>query len=387
VRERTVASIILAALVPVGVAVLTDAGVHRHARAATPTTPATEAPATTFVPAPGAPLHQNIYAFDRSLAPEATLARPLVYVPDSDESLLDVINPATRKVVARMRVGRNPQHVVPGWDLRRLYVANDQGNSLTPIDPRTGHRAGPDIAVDDPYNMYFTPDGKSAIVVAEAHHHLDFRDPHTFALQDQVRVPCAGVDHMDFAADGSYLIASCEFSGELLKVDLTKRAIVGVLYVGGRPQDVKVDPAGVIFYVADMDLDGLHEIDGASFTKVGFLPTGPETHGLYTSRDATVMYATNRGGPHAHGSVSVVDFTTRQVVATWPLPGATPDMGGVSADGRELWLSGRRSRDVYVISTASGTLLATIRVGRGPHGLCIWPQPGRFSLGHTGVMR
>jgi len=338
-------------------------------------------------PAPGAPLGGNIYAADTVISAVAATAAPRVYVPDSDQSRLDVIDPATRRIVDRLRVGRNPQHVVPAWDLARLYVANDLGNSLTPLDPRTGKRAGPDIAVDDPYNLYFTPDGSSAIVVAEARRRLDFRDPHTFALQTQVRVPCAGVDHADFAADGSYLIASCEYSGDLVKVDLVTKTLVGLLHVGGRPQDVKVDPAGVIFYVADMDLDGLHEIDGASFTQVGFLPTGPETHGLYPSRDARFMYVTNRGGRARRGSVSVVDFTSRSVVATWPLPGLTPDMGGVSVDGTQLWLSGRRTSSVYVIDTASGTLLTTIPVGRGPHGLCVWPQPGRFSLGHTGIMR
>ena len=74
-----------------------------------------------------------------------------------------------------------PQHVVPAWDLKTLYVTNDRSNTLTPIDPATGH-PGPTIPVDDPYNMYFTPDGKYAIVVAERLARLDFRDPHTFKL-------------------------------------------------------------------------------------------------------------------------------------------------------------------------------------------------------------
>lgn len=62
-------------------------------------------------------------------------------------------------------------------------------------------------------------------------------------------------------------------------------------------------------------------------------------------------------------------------------------MGGVSADGRTLWLSGRYSGVVYALSTANGRLLAKIRVGSSPHGLCVWPQPSRYSLGHTGILR
>jgi YVTN family beta-propeller protein len=96
------------------------------------------------------------------------------------------------------------------------------------------------------------------------------------------------------------------------------------------------------------------------------------------------MYVTNRQA----GSVSVVSFKTKRVIATWQLPlPASPDMGGVSADGRTLWLSGRYDSVVYAIDTSTGHVRATIPVGAGPHGLCVWPQPGRYSLGHTGILR
>ncbi|HVT78844.1 MAG TPA: YncE family protein [Acidimicrobiales bacterium] len=332
----------------------------------------------------------NVYARDGAgmLTGAARAAIARVYVPNSDDGSVDVIDPNTLAVVDHFAVGRNPQHVVPAWDLKTLYVTNDLANSLTPIDPTTGKVAGPDIPVDDPYNLYFTPDGSSAIVVAEQRRRLDFRDPHTFSLQQALPVDCAGVDHIDFAADGSYLIATCEFSGDLVKVDLKTRAVVGYLHTGGQPQDIKLEPAGHLFYVADMMGGGLFEVDGGSFRLKGFLPTGPEAHGLYPSRDAKVLYVANRGGRANKGSVSVVDFSTRRVIDKWQLPGGgTPDMGGVSADGSTLWLSGRRSREVYAFDTATGALRARIPVGNGPHGLCVWPQPGRYSLGHTGILR
>jgi YVTN family beta-propeller protein len=274
---------------------------------------------------------------------------------------------------------------VPAWDLKTLYVTNDLGNSLTAIDPRTG-KVDRTIGVADPYNMYFTPDGRNAIVVAERLHRLDFRDAHTFRLRRSLTVPCTGVDHMDFSADGSYAIVSCEFSGEMLKVDIARERVVGVLHLraGSMPQDVKLSPDGKVFYVADMAADGLWEIDGERLRTIGFVPTGRGVHGLYPSRDARWLYATNRG----EGSISVISFATRKVVRTWRLPGGgSPDMGGVSADGKTLWLSGRYNGVVYAISTVTGKLLATIRVGGGPHGLCVWPQPGRYSLGHTGILR
>ncbi len=331
----------------------------------------------------------NVYSHDGAgmLSPVARLALPRIYVPNSQSNTVDVIDPKTFKIVDHFAVGGLPQHVVPAWNLKTLYVTNDAGNSLTPINPRTGK---PDAAipVDDPYNMYFTPNGRYAIVVAERLARLDFRNAGTFRLHRSVKVPCRGVDHMDFSADGSYLIASCEFSGQLVKVDVASEQVVGVLTLpdgsSAMPQDVKLSPDGKVFYVADMMANGLWEIDGATLKVIGFLHTGAGTHGLYPSRNSKFLYVTNR----SEGSISVVSFRTRKVVAKWWIPGGgSPDMGGVSADGKVLWVSGRYNGVVYAISTTNGRLLAKIPVGAGPHGLCVWPQPGRYSLGHTGILR
>ena len=329
----------------------------------------------------------NVYQHDDAnmLAPAARLALPRVYVPNSASNTVDVIDPKTYKVVEHFAVGALPQHVVPSWDLRTLYVTNDLGNSLTPIDPKTA-KPGKTIAVDDPYNMYFTPNGRYAIVVAERLRKLDFRDAHTFALHKSVYMPCVGPDHMDFSAAGDYALVSCEFSGQMVKVDVAHERVVGTLSLphGGQPQDVKLSPDGQVFYVADQLAGGLWEIDGDRLKVIGFLRTGAGVHGLYPSRDALYMYATNR----REGSISVISFRRRKVVAKWWIPGGgSPDMGGVSADGKVLWLSGRYSGVVYAISTRNGRLLARIPVGAGPHGLCVWPQPGRYSLGHTGILR
>ncbi len=328
----------------------------------------------------------DVYAFDgaNQFSPAVRRARQLVYVPNSDSNTVDVIDPVTFTVIDHYVTGRNPQHVVPSWDLSTLYVTNDLANSLTPVDPTTGKIKGPDIPVADPYNMYFTPDGKYAIVVAEALQRLDFYDPHTWQLRMHLPVDCPGVDHVDFAADNSFLVATCEFSGKLVKVDLATPSVAGYLTVGGMPQDIKLDPRGEVLYVADMMANGLHLVDPVRFVTIGFLPTGKGTHGLYPTRDATAMYVSNRG----EGSVSLVDFATRRVRRTWQLPGGgSPDMGGVSADGSVLWLTGRYNSEVYAISTKDGSLLARIRVGPGPHGACVWPQPGRYSVGHTGILR
>ena len=332
-------------------------------------------------------------------SPAVAGALPRIYVPNRASSNVSVIDPATFKVVDHFNVGANPQHVVPSWDLKTLWVTdNAEGRpdgSLTPIDPTTG-KPGASIAVDDPYNMYFTPDGSAAIVVAEALKRLDFRDPHSMKLQSSLATPgCAGINHGEFSIDGRYGIFTCEFDGSLVKIDFVDRKVVGYLKLskGGMPQDICVSPDGRIFYVADMHADGVFMIDGETFKETGFIATGIGTHGLYPSRDGKKLYVANRGShkvhgkPHGPGSVSVVDFATQKVDVTWPIPGGgSPDMGNVSADGKLLWLSGRFDNVVYAIDTITGAV-KQIPVGTEPHGLAVWPLPGRYSLGHTGDLR
>jgi YVTN family beta-propeller protein len=349
---------------------------------------------------PPVPDPKNLYSETGRPSAATEGALPRIYVPNVKSNDVYVIDPATRKVVDKFRVGVNPQHVVPSWDLKTLWVTNNAegrtDGTLTPIDAATGKPAK-SIAVDDPYNMYFTPDGKSAVVVAEAMKRLDFRDPRTLALQGSVHAPkCAGINHGDYSMDGKHLIMTCEYVGRLVKIDWINRKVLGYLTLpdNGIPQDVRISPDGKVFYVADLRAGGVHLIDGDAFKRVGFIKTGVGTHGLYPSRDTTKLYVANRGfsriggkAKQGKGSVAVVDFASRKVVATWPIPGAgSPDMGNVSADGKHLWLSGRYDDVVYVIDTTSGEV-RTIKVGREPHGLTLWPQPGRYSLGHTGNMR
>src|SRR5215469_15668636 len=367
----------------------------RPARSPSPTDPAPIWPVASSIADLSVPLAgmppvtdpENIYAADgpNMLSPALAGVPYRIYVPNSGGSTMTVIDPTTYQVLGNYQTGSNPQHVVPSYDMRTLYVANDLGNSLTPVDPMSARPAGPNIPVDDPYNLYFTPDGQYAIVVAERLQNLDFRDPHTFALEHRVHVDCAGVDHIDFAASGAYLIATCEFSGRLVRLDLHTLQVADYLDLpGASPQDIKLDPAGHTFYVADKNHAGVWLIDAATFRPVKFIPTGPDAHGLYPSRNARVLYVTNRG----NGSITVIDFATQKIVATWRIPGGgSPDMGGLSPDGKVLWVSGRYDAVVYVISTATGHLLAEIPVGPQPHGLCVWPQPGRYSLGHTGITR
>jgi YVTN family beta-propeller protein len=414
------------------------AATHAQSPVAAPATVPASAPAPAVPAAPAVPTvpgmppvidAKNLYTEQGAGKVQPAIVGDLsrVYVPNLRSGDVYVIDPAQMKVVDRFKVGIGPQHIVPSWDLKTLWVTNnaertDKG-SLTPIDPKTG-KPGPAIDVDDPYNMYYTPDGKSAIVVAEARKRLDFRDPKTMAEQYHIDVPgCPGINHADFSIDGKVAIFTCEFSGTLAKIDLANRQVLGYLKLSmpetrfkptklqpgqawepgetelctvkkGMPQDIRISPDGRKFYIADMHADGVHVVDGESFTKVGFIATGIGTHGLYPSRDGKQLYVANRGSHQIHGpkngngSVAVIDFASDKVVARWGIPGGgSPDMGNVSADGRYLWLAARYDDVVYRFDTQDGGKVQQIKVGAEPHGLTVWPIPGRYSLGHTGNMR
>ena len=305
-----------------------------------------------------------------------------VYVPNNDSATVDVIDPTTFEIINTFPVGALPQHVVPSWDLSTLYVNNNIGNTLTPIDPVTGE-PGESFPIQDPYNLYFTPDGSKAIVVAERDMRLDFYDPDTWEPIGQVSIPHEGVNHADFTPDGKTALFSCEFSGWVVRVDVENLTVTGELEVGGEPIDVKLSPDGSKFYVANHVRAGVSIIDANTMTEIGFTETGQGAHGLYPSRDASKLYVSNR----LDGSVSVLDFNTGELLEHWPI-GGSPDMGGVSTDGSQLWLSGRYNNEVYVIDTATGELIRTIpTTGSGPHGLALFPQPGEYSMGHTGNYR
>jgi len=311
------------------------------------------------------------------------------YVPHNKSGDVWVIDQRSHAVVSRCHVGVEIQHVVPSWDLTTLYATDDVSNRLRVIDPRNG-RCGRIIPVKDPYNLYFTPDGRYAISVAEAYRQLVWYDPVTWTVHDTTSIPaCAGIDHADFSVDGRTAVFTCEFAGRVVVVDVASHRVLRTVDMPVKntmmgPQDIKLGPDGRVYYIADSDSNGVWVLNGSATRVLRHIDTGRGAHGLYLSRDATELYVTNR----LEGSVSVLDAYTGAVKTTWRIPGGgSPDMGNVTADGSQLWVSGRYNNVVYVFDTHNGHLLAKIPVGNGPHGLALMPLPGRYSLGHTGITR
>jgi YVTN family beta-propeller protein len=355
----------------------------------------------------------NVYAGAGAgkLSATAKKAKSLVYVPNSLANTVQVIDPTTFKLIATYPTGRQPNHVVPSWDMKTLWVNDTAGNELVPIDPTTG-KPGQRVHLEDPYNLYFTPDGAHALVMAERLGRIDVRNPRTMALERSLPVPCKGVNHADYSADLSFFVASCEFSGKLLVIDRQATKLIKVIDLNhamppgaaraheamrmaaersnlvpgasAMPQDVRLTPDGTRFLVADMLRNGIWVVKAKAQGIERFIPTGKGAHGIYPDREGRRIFVSNRD----EGSISVLDASSLAITATWRIPGGgSPDMGGVTADGSQLWLSGRRHGEVYVFGTKTGALVKRIKVNAGPHGLLVWPQPGSFSLGHTGNTR
>jgi YVTN family beta-propeller protein len=357
---------------------------------ATASPSATPLATPTLEPTPTATPPGGVYSgtVGGQLDPRVADLPPRVYVPNELSNDVAIIDPVSLTVIGRFPVDASPEHITPDWDLSKLYVNNMNGATLTVIDPRT-EKPIETRKVPFPYNLYYTPDGTKAIVVADylgmgmiADNGLYFYDRKTWALLKFVQVPWPGVNHMDFSPDGTFLVVSCESAGVVAKVDTVNMAVVGPIELGGSPLDVRLAPAGDVFFVANQGTNGVDVVDAMSMQRVDFIPTNTGAHGFALSRDVTRLFVTNRYA----GTISVIDITTRKVVDTWVV-GGSPDMASVSPDGSQLWVSNRFNGTVMVLNTQTGEVIKTIPTGGNPHGLSYWPQPGSISLGHNGNMR
>src|ERR1700682_2622260 len=286
---------------------------------------------------------------------------PRVYVPNSTAGTVDIIDPNNFAVI---------DHYGP--------------TTPTGLEFPAGRPTAQLISIPFPYNLYFPPDGTKAIDVVERLQRVEFRDPHDWHLLGSVGIPWPGADHLDFSADGSYLMISTEWSGIVARVDVVNMRLAGSVWVGGLPIDVRLSPDGRYFYVTNQGRMGVSVIDPVAMKEIQFIPTGRGAHGLQVSRDTKSLYVSNR----LEGSFSVIDFASRTVVAKWYIPGGgSPDMLQLNPEGTQLWASGRYHRTVYVMNTATGGLIAKIAVGSEDHGLTYFPNVGSHSLGHNGVYR
>ncbi|KAB2351642.1 YncE family protein [Actinomadura rudentiformis] len=318
------------------------------------------------------------------LAPAMRKLPPRLFVPNGRTGMVDVVDLRTLKVIAQLPVGGTPRRIAASWDLRRLWVTDAEDGTLTPVNPRNGRRGPPVEIGDQGGRLYFTPDGGAALVLTGPPRRIEVRDPQTMRSRGRMPLPCPGAEHADFSATGAFMVASCTSSGRLVRIDPALREVTGRLALprGAAPGSVRLAPDGRTFFVADSAKGGVWVIDAIAFTMTGFVPTRPGAYGLTVSRDARRLFVLGTG------SLSAIDIATRRASDHWRLPsGGSPEPGGVSADGTALWLCEPRTGVTYAVSTRTGRLMHTVKVGGVPQGMAVYPQPGRHSLGGTSIYR
>ncbi|MFI0353747.1 YncE family protein [Actinomadura sp. 9N407] len=328
----------------------------------------------------------NVYAATGPgmLGPESRDLPPRVYVPNAATGTADVIDQRTGRLLGRVRTGGAPTLIVPGWNLRRLWVHDLVNGTAVPIAPRSAHR-GESLRISRPGPLYFTPDGRDAFLMVGRLARIDFRHPKTMKPHGSMKLPCQGATGADHSADASFLVASCPPSGRLIRVDPSRRSVTATLRLpaGSRPDDLRLSPDGRTFLVADAAKGGLWQVDAARFRVTGFIRTGPGAHGLVLGRESQRMFVL--GGD---GTVSSVHLATQRVTRLWRTPsGRSPLAGGVSADGETLWLTDPAVGTVYAVSTRTGRTVHAVKVGGRPGNACVYPQPARYSLGGPGLYR
>ena len=385
-RKALLATLALSFFVTACGAPQTDSG-------APPATTGSTSPSSTdgSSSAPGPAIAQaqtsGLNVYESTLAgrvlPRLASLHPLVYVPNSQASSVEVIDPMSMTVIDTFGVGSVPHHVFPAFDMSTLYVGNTASNTLTQIDVAT-HRPVRTISVPDPYNLYWpwAGGGVKAMVIAERFNRIDFRDPVSFSLIKSVSIPWRGIDHGDFTADGRYWLGSTEYSGIVVKVDVIAMKLVDYVQVGGLPIDSRLSPDGTKMFVANQGTHGVTVLDPNTMKILTFIPTGRGAHGFQISRDTKQIFVGNRLG----GSISVIDIASLRVVKTWRV-GGSPDMMQLNWAGTQLWVSNRYNASVSVIDTSSGRIIKVFPAGAEAHGLTYFPSPGLRCTGHNGVYR
>ena len=292
-----------------------------------------------------------------------------VFVLNSLDASISVIDPQTWTEQSRIPTGKEPHHLYLTPDEKSLVVANALGDSLTLIDPRTGavQRVIRDIV--DPYHLRFSPDMKWFITAANRLNHIDFYrwDEATQTPTLVKRVSTGKTpSHLFIDAQSKTLYSTMQDSDALVAIDIATQTIKARVPTGPMPADVYGSPDGSKLFVGLTGGDGVEvfDITGAEPRSLGQIKTAAGAHAFRAAGDDRQLYVSNR----VANTISKIDMTDSQVVANYPAPGG-PDCMDVSADGRYIFVASRWARKLSVIDTVEKKVVNQVNVGKSPHGV------------------
>ena len=293
-----------------------------------------------------------------------------IFVLNSQDATVSVVDPVTWTEQRRIEVGKEPHHLYLTPDEKSLIVANATGNSLTFIDPATGavQRTVRDIV--DPYHLRFSPDMKWFVTAANRLNHVDLyrwqpADAQPFKLVKRIEAPKTP-SHLFIDSRSTVAYVSLQDSDELIAIDLATQAVRWKIKTGKMPADVfltKDDKHLLVGLTGDRFVE-VYDVSGAAPRLVKRLATGNGAHAFRARGDGRHVFVSNR----VANTISMIDLQTFEVAAQLPGPGG-PDCMEMMADGRTLLLSSRWARKLSVIDIEQRKVLRQVAVGRSPHGV------------------
>ena len=306
-------------------------------------------------------------------APVATAAKALrpIFVLNSLDATISVIDPVSFTELKRIPTGKEPHHLYLTPDEKSLIVANALGDSLTFVDPVTAQVQRVVTGIIDPYQLRFSPDMKWFVTAANRLNHVDIYrwEPANAAapLKLAARIDTAKTpSHLVIDRKSSVVYVSMQDSDELVAIDLATQKLRWRTPVGKMPADVFLSADDRLLFVGltgDRYVEA-YDVSQATPKLVKRIETGDGAHAFRSAGDQRHFYVSNR----VANTISKVDTQGLGVVATYPAPGG-PDCIEVLADGKTLLVSSRWARKLSVIDTESRKVIRQVPVGKSPHGV------------------
>ena len=292
---------------------------------------------------------------------------PPVFVLNSLDATVSLIDPVTWTERQRVSVGKEPHHLYLTPDEKSVIVANSAGDSLSFFDPRTGALQRTVYNIIDPYHLRFSPDMKWFVTAANRLNHVDVYRWDGKDLKLAQRIPTGKTpSHIWIDSRSTVAYVTMQDSDELIAVDLATQRIRWRMPTGSMPADVFGLAGDKTLLVGLTGADAVQVVDvsGAEPRVTGRIPTGKGAHAFRAAGDGRSVVISNR----VANTISRIDLASLTVSANYPVPGG-PDCMDVSADGKTLYVTSRWARKLSVVDLATGKVSRTVPVGRSPHGV------------------
>ncbi|MFQ3623115.1 MAG: YncE family protein [Acetobacteraceae bacterium] len=286
--------------------------------------------------------------------------RGLVYVLDSRDATVSVIDAARGEVVKRIPTLREPHHLVYTPDRSEIVLGDSAGNEFLFLDPARAE-ATRSLRISNPYHLMYSPDGRWLTVASLRRNQVDLYRADV-SLVHRLAMPRMP-SHIAWSADGRITYVTLQGTNDLVAVEAESARVLWRQPTGDTPAGIVLAAGGELL-VANMGEDNLSVIDPETGATIRRIRTGAGAHNVFPSPDGLFLYVTNR----VAGTISALDSESFAVLQSFRAPGA-PDCLDFSPDGRQLWFTQRVGNRVGVLDVETGALLAQIRVGRSPHGI------------------